>query len=253
MWGQRPDFYYCQATVGLLMWSTFCDKRTDLSFKSADGLCQCSQCRVREPAGLMTIFYSLRFKTLQTWRVRSSYLHVYPLGTGFPFHRLLQLAGLWWRYANMPPHVFCLWLKDKIEVMLRPTVIPQVCLGVKPHLGPKTSFLLLSDSCGFVDMNHLLRRQDRSVIYNCWWHSLALWIQGSSPHIYIPQERGGPVIPAGTGFPFHHLLWLAVFRWRYSNPPPHGFRLRLEAKIEVYVTSDGQSASLSWCQAPSGA
>jgi hypothetical protein len=34
--------------------------------------------------------------------------------------------------------------------MLRPTVSRPVYLGVKPHLGPKIRFLLLSDSCGFV-------------------------------------------------------------------------------------------------------
>jgi hypothetical protein len=27
-----------------------------------------------------------------------------PLGTGFPFRRILRLAGLWWRYSNPPPH-----------------------------------------------------------------------------------------------------------------------------------------------------
>jgi hypothetical protein len=31
-----------------------------------------------------------------------------------------------------------------------------VCLGVKPHLGSKTRFLLLSDSCGFVDVRFRL-------------------------------------------------------------------------------------------------
>jgi hypothetical protein len=25
-------------------------------------------------------------------------------GTGLPFRRLLRLAGLWWRYSNLPPH-----------------------------------------------------------------------------------------------------------------------------------------------------
>jgi hypothetical protein len=39
--------------------------------------------------------------------------------------------------------------------MLRPTVNRPVCIGVKPHLGPKTRFLLLSDSCGFVDVGRL--------------------------------------------------------------------------------------------------
>jgi hypothetical protein len=42
------------------------------------------------------------------------------------------------------------------------------------------------------------------------------------PRIYIPQEQGGPVIPPGTGFPFHRLLRLAELQWRYSTPPPQG-------------------------------
>jgi hypothetical protein len=29
---------------------------------------------------------------------------LYPPGTGFPFRRLLRLAGLLWRYSNPPPH-----------------------------------------------------------------------------------------------------------------------------------------------------
>jgi hypothetical protein len=34
-------------------------------------------------------------------------------------------------------------------------------------------------------------------------------LEGPGPCIYIPQEQGGLVIPPGTGFPFHCLLWLA--------------------------------------------
>jgi hypothetical protein len=48
---------------------------------------------------------------------------------------------------------------------------------------------------------------------------------GRSPRIYIPQEQGGPVVPPGTGFPFHRLLRLAELRWRYWSPPPHWIRL----------------------------
>jgi hypothetical protein len=63
------------------------------------------------PAGLMPIFYWLRFETPRTWRARSPYL--YPPGTGwsnytpstrFPFRRLLRLAGLRQRYSHQPPH-----------------------------------------------------------------------------------------------------------------------------------------------------
>jgi hypothetical protein len=39
--------------------------------------------------------------------------------------------------------------------MLRLTVSRPACLGVKPHLGLETRFLLLSDCCGFVDVSLL--------------------------------------------------------------------------------------------------
>jgi hypothetical protein len=45
---------------------------------------------------------------------------------------------------------------------------------------------------------------------------------GPGPRIYIPKEQGGPVIPPGTGFAFHHLLRLTGLWWRCLNPPPHG-------------------------------
>jgi hypothetical protein len=62
------------------------------------------------PAGLITIFYCLRFETPAIWRARSPYIH--PPGTWWPsytpmhwvpFRRLLRLAGIRWRYSNPPP------------------------------------------------------------------------------------------------------------------------------------------------------
>jgi hypothetical protein len=45
----------------------------------------------------------------------------------------------------------------KVKVMLRPTASWPVSLGVNPpYLGPKTGFLLLSDSFGFIDVGRLL-------------------------------------------------------------------------------------------------
>jgi hypothetical protein len=38
-------------------------------------------------------------------------------------------------------------------------------------------------------------------------------------------------------------------RWRYSTPPPNGFPILL-SESESYVTTDGQSTSLSWYKAP---
>jgi hypothetical protein len=37
IWGLRPDFYYCQTVVGLLMWGALSDERTGLSFTVAAG------------------------------------------------------------------------------------------------------------------------------------------------------------------------------------------------------------------------
>jgi hypothetical protein len=49
-------------------------------------------------------------------------------------------------------------------------------------------------------------------------------------------------------FPFRRLLRLAESRWGYSTPPPHGFRA--VSVSQSYITTDGQSASLSWNKAP---
>jgi hypothetical protein len=50
-------------------------------------------------------------------------------------------------------------------------------------------------------------------------------------------------------FPFRRLLRLTGSRWRYSTPPPHGW-LFISSQSHSYVTTDGQSASRSWCQVP---
>jgi hypothetical protein len=44
-----------------------------------------------------------------------------------------------------------------------------------------TRFLLLSDSCGFVDMGRSLLREDGSVVYSCCWPSPAQSFSGPSP------------------------------------------------------------------------
>jgi hypothetical protein len=60
----------------------------------------------------------------------------------------------------------CNWLiQAKVKVKLRPTVIWPVSLGVKPHMGPKTRCLLLSDSLVFVDVVLPLLQEDGSIIY----------------------------------------------------------------------------------------
>jgi hypothetical protein len=101
--------------------------------------------------------------------------------------------------------------------MLRLTGSRPVCLGVKPHLGPKTRFLLLSDSCGFVDVGLPFWRED-SLLFTI----AAVPLQRSHSRVRVPfetlptwrarslclypPEQGGAVIPPGTGFPFRRLL-----------------------------------------------
>jgi hypothetical protein len=83
------------------MWGALSEERMDLSFTTVSGPRQRSHSRIPSPAGLMTTFYCLRFETPLTWRATSPYL--YPPGTGFPFRRLLRLAGIRWRYSQTPP------------------------------------------------------------------------------------------------------------------------------------------------------
>jgi hypothetical protein len=54
---------------------------------------------------------------------------------------------------------------------------------------------------------------------------------GLGPHIYIPQEQGGPVIPLGTGFASRRHLRLAGLQWRR-------------------LLYDWRSVNMSWYQAP---
>jgi hypothetical protein len=77
-----------------------------------------------------------------------------------------QLASVSWCQAASGAQEQIFVFRVKVRVMLRPMVCRPVCLGVKHHLGFKTRFLFLSDSCGFVDVVHPLWREDGSVFYN---------------------------------------------------------------------------------------
>jgi hypothetical protein len=103
--------------------------------------------------------------------------------------------------------------------MLRPSASLSGC---QAQLGPKTRFLLQSDSCGFVDVGRPLCREDGSVVYNWCWSSPAQSFSGprSSGIMTIfyclrfetlPTWRAMSLYlyPPGTGFPFRRLLRLA--------------------------------------------
>jgi hypothetical protein len=159
-----------------------------------------------------------------------------------------------------------------------PTISRPVSHGVKPLMGPKTRFLLLSDSCGFLDVGRPPWWEEESVFtivaaaIQCSHFSSQVpresWSYcivsdstlpqpgGPGPRMYNPQEQDFPVISTNNGFPFRRLLPLAGQRWRCSNPPPHGrwiyFVLNLylmlradrrentKSESKSYSTTDGQ-------------
>jgi hypothetical protein len=92
----------------------------------------------------------------------------------FPFRRLLRPAGSRWRHSTPPPHGGTALVKVKV-MLWRP-----VCLGVKHPSGTYDQILLLSDSCGFVDMGRSLWRENGSAVYNCCWSSPAQLFFGPS-------------------------------------------------------------------------
>jgi hypothetical protein len=148
--------------------------------------------------------------------------------------------------------------------MLRPTVFRPVFLGVKPHLGPKSRFLLLSDSCGFVNVGRPFWREDGSVVYNCCWSSPAKSFLGPSPVGLMiifyclrfetsPTWRGrSPYLyPPGTGWPSY-----TPRHWVPFSSPPSTRRDTVEvfeatSTRGVNFTTGGlPPISLCWRQAP---
>jgi hypothetical protein len=109
------------------------------------------------PAGLMTIFYCLRFETPPNWRTRSPYS--YSLGTGWPSYTFRHRVPF-----SSPPtprtavEVFepastqanrSLKVKVRVRVTLRLAVYRQsVRLGVKPLETHDQTFFFQLDPCG---------------------------------------------------------------------------------------------------------
>jgi hypothetical protein len=77
-----------------------------------------------------------------------------PPGTAFPFRPLLRLAGIRYGIRTRLHAGIPLQLKVKVKVTLRLTISQSVSLGVKPHLGLMTRYLLLFDSYGLVFVGH---------------------------------------------------------------------------------------------------
>jgi hypothetical protein len=112
-----------------------------------------------------------------------------------------------------------------------------VSLGVEPHLGPMTRYLLLFDSwqlqswfCGAPS----LTRGRVSLLYMPL--ALASTVFRESESL---ETRDHILLSQIWDFPFRRLLRLAGSRWRYSTPPPHGLN---------WITE--QSRAVPYCRQP---
>jgi hypothetical protein len=85
------------------------------------------------PAGLMTIFYCLRFEIPQTWRARSPYL--YPRGTGWPGYT----PGHWVHFLSP------MTLRDEVEVLEPPSNLASLICGFRLHIFLFLIFFLWSE------------------------------------------------------------------------------------------------------------
>jgi hypothetical protein len=100
---QNLIFFYCQTVAGFLMWDTFSVERLICRLQFLLVLASTvilgpeyftvSDSRLPKPGGPGPRIY---IPLEQGGPVITP-------GTGFPFRRLLQLAGLRWRYSNPPP------------------------------------------------------------------------------------------------------------------------------------------------------
>jgi hypothetical protein len=119
---------------------------------------------------------------------------------------------------------------DKLTLRYDRRSVGQSVSVSSTHRRAKTRFLLLSDSCGFVDVGRHLWREGASVAYNwcrsspaqsfpalspAWLMTIFYWLRfetpptrrARSPYLY-PPEQGGPVIPPGMG----SFSWADIFK-----------------------------------------
>jgi hypothetical protein len=116
------------------------------------------------------------------------------------------------------------------------------------YMGPKTKLLLLSESCGLVDVGHPLCREDGSAVYNCCWPSPAQSYSSPSPSELVLRFETPPtwrarspyLYPPGRGWPnYAPRHWVPL-----SSPPTTG-----RATVEVFelTSTRGSLFGLSRC------
>jgi hypothetical protein len=141
---------------------------------------------------------------------------LYHQSLGFPFHCLLRLTGLRWRYSNPPPHGYNPY---KVKVTLWPMASQSACLGVKPTLGCP---LWWEDGSAYSSAITQCSESHRTRNHTLLSHVGLSQPGGPGSHIYILKEHSGRVTPMGNGFPLYCLLRLTRrARVEVSNPPPY--------------------------------
>jgi hypothetical protein len=200
------------------------DESMGLSFATAAGLRQCSHSQVRVPWDSWAHFTVSNSRLPQpggpgplVYISQEEGGPVIPPGTGFPFRRLLRLAGLRWRYSTPPPHRISSQIKVWAWVLYydrRPAG-----LGIKHPSGTYDQIFItvkqLQAWCGALSLTRgrVCRLQPPLALASA-------VIFGSESHIFLLQI---------WDFPFRRLLRLAGLRWRYSTRPPHGSNKKSEA------------------------
>jgi hypothetical protein len=95
-------------------------------------------------------------------------------------------------------------VKSKSNLYYDRRSIGQSLSGSSSHLGLTIRFLLLSDSCGFVDMVHSLWREDGPTLYNCCWP--------------LPEQSFKGPSSAGLVTIFYCLRLVTPLTWRARSP-----------------------------------
>jgi hypothetical protein len=98
---------------------------------------------------------------------------------GYHFEKFFTLSN---NLLRLPATDNCRELSGvKVKVILRLTVGQSVSLGIEPHLGLMTKYLLLFDSYGLVFVGRSLWRMNGSVFCICYRSSSAQSFSGPSP------------------------------------------------------------------------
>jgi hypothetical protein len=202
MWGPKPDFCCCQTAPGLLLWGALSYMSTGVPFTISAGPCQHSHSWVQvlwdswphftvsdstppQPGGPGPCIY-----IPQDHPVPGGYKYVQALGSLF-------IAS-----------------KSESKLCYDQRSVGQCQASI---WGPRPDVYYCQTVVGLLMWGAI---SDGSVIYNCclpWQRSHSrvqvLWdsrpyftvsdstlpkLGGPGPHIYIPQEHGGPIIPLGT-------------------------------------------------------